>query len=103
MIFETFKIGNLKVTPEIYDAYKNERMKWYIFNIGITWVGVGVFTILAMACWFKFGNAEENIRKKAYIDACKDFYAGKIHAELIQHNNGTREWKYSEKKLDIKK
>ena len=31
--------------------------------------------------------------KKGYIDACKDFYKGKLKYDLIENEDGTREWK----------
>lgn len=45
---------------------------------------------------------ESNIRKEqmlaekyeeGYLDACKDFYKGKLKYDLIENDDGTREWK----------
>ena len=44
---------------------------------------------------------ESNIRKEqmlaekyeeGYLDACKDFYKGKLKYDLIENDDGTREW-----------
>lgn len=34
-----------------------------------------------------------NSYEQGYIDACKDFYQGKLKYTLIENNDGTREWK----------
>lgn len=31
--------------------------------------------------------------EEGYIDACKDFYNGKLKYDLIKNNDGTVEWK----------
>lgn len=31
--------------------------------------------------------------EKGYLDACKDFYKGKIKYDLIENPDGTKEWK----------
>lgn len=31
--------------------------------------------------------------EQGYIDACKDFYKGKLKYDLIKNNDGTVEWK----------
>lgn len=31
--------------------------------------------------------------EKGYLDACKDFYKGKLKYDLIENEDGTKEWK----------
>ena len=31
--------------------------------------------------------------ERGYIDACKDFYRGKLKYELVKNDDGTVEWK----------
>ena len=35
--------------------------------------------------------------KKGYIDACKDFHKSKLKYDLVENEDGTREWKRIEK------
>lgn len=35
----------------------------------------------------------KRIYESGYIDACKDFYQGKVRYDLITNPDGTREWK----------
>lgn len=37
--------------------------------------------------------------EQGYIEACKDFYKGKLKYDLVDNPDGTREWK----KIEIKK
>lgn len=38
-------------------------------------------------------NITENSYERGYIDACKDFYKGKLKYDLVANPDGTREWK----------
>lgn len=31
--------------------------------------------------------------QQGYVDACKDFYKGKLKYDLVENEDGTREWK----------
>ena len=35
-----------------------------------------------------------------YVDACKDFYKGKLKYDLVENPDGTKEWKKIKKSLD---
>lgn len=35
--------------------------------------------------------------EKGYLDACKDFYKGKLKYDLVENSDGTKEWKKIEK------
>lgn len=45
---------------------------------------------------------EKAIYEKGYIDACKDFYKGKLKYELVENEDGTKIWKKIEKWKTIK-
>lgn len=35
--------------------------------------------------------------EEGYLDACKDFYKGKLKYDLVENSDGTKEWKKIEK------
>ena len=35
----------------------------------------------------------KNSYERGYVDACKDFYKGKLKYDLVTNPDGTREWK----------
>jgi len=37
-------------------------------------------------------SANETGFKYGYIKACKDFYSGKLKADLIEYEDGTKQW-----------
>lgn len=49
-----------------------------------------IVLILLILSDFIFYN---RIYESGYIDACKDFYQGKVRYDLITNPDGTREWK----------
>lgn len=64
----------------------------------IIWV---LFLIAATSFLFVFGLycSVENRKKennqayeKGYLDACKDFYQGKLKYDLVEHKDGTITW-----------
>ena len=67
-----------------------------IFNIIVILTLVG-FTILVL-----YSSAiarKENTKKlinesyeNGYVDACKDFYKGKLKYDLVEHEDGTKTW-----------
>ena len=42
-----------------------------------------------------------NAYEQGYIDACKDFYQGKLKYELVENPDGTREWKKIDEHKDM--
>ena len=38
-------------------------------------------------------NVTANSYERGYVDACKDFYKGKLKYDLVTNQDGTREWK----------
>lgn len=95
------KIGKIEVSDEIYEQYKLEKSKWYIFHLGLWWFGCAVATFLALLFWFKFGGVDKGIYQKAYVQACKDYYSNSINAELVSNENGEKHWKYSDTKIKV--
>ena len=41
----------------------------------------------------KFKDISTKNYDRGYLDACKDFYKGKLKYELIENSDGTKEWK----------
>ena len=55
-------------------------------------VMVFIILILLIIGWCARNEAEEQY-ENGYIDACKDFYQGKLKYDLVSNPDGTREWK----------
>jgi len=75
---------------------RNNIIKKMIIVILSSLIFIGVIII------FCHSVKESNMRKKqmlaekyeeGYLDACKDFYKGKLKYDLIENDDGTREWK----------
>ena len=49
--------------------------------------GISFFVIKATDIHVK------NHYERGYVDACKDFYKGKLKYDLVTNPDGTREWK----------
>ena len=58
---------------------------WMIFPIIIICLLVSLFVIETI-------NAFKRQYECGYIDACKDFYQGKLKYDLVEHNDGTKTW-----------
>lgn len=50
-----------------------------------------IFTIAA--CLFNSIKYYHKSYDKGYLDACKDFYKGKLKYDLVTNPDGTRTWK----------
>lgn len=50
-----------------------------------------IFTIAA--CLFNCIEYYHKSYEKGYLDACKDFYKGKLKYDLVNNPDGTRTWK----------
>ena len=49
--------------------------------------------IFGLYCSVENSKKEKNkIYEQGYLDACKDFYKGKLKYDLVEHNDGTRTW-----------
>jgi uncharacterized protein YpmB len=68
----------------------------------ITIIILVILIIMGLTIIFCHSVKESNIRKEqmlaekyeeGYLDACKDFYKGKLKYDLIENDDGTREWK----------
>ena len=61
---------------------------------------VAVILIIGLFIWLVHQNNKEKQSKlisdsyeQGYLDACKDFYKGKLKYELVKNDDGTVEWK----------
>jgi uncharacterized protein YpmB len=68
----------------------------------ITIIILVILIIMGLTIIFCHSVKESNIRKEqmlaekyeeGYLDACKDFYKGKLKYDLIENDDGTKEWK----------
>lgn len=52
-------------------------------------------SIVFIAIFIAIGvlQANRNAYEKGYVAACKDFYKGKVKYDLIENEDGTKEWK----------
>jgi hypothetical protein len=60
---------------------------WSCVLIGVA-VAVALFAYIITA-----DNLVKNSYERGYVDACKDFYKGKLKYDLVSNPDGTREWK----------
>lgn len=97
-----FKIGKIVVSEEIYNEHKKEKLKSDIAYTGIFWFGTFVAMFLSLCFWFIVANPEKYFKEQGYIEACKDFYKGKLKADLVTNPDGSREWKWIEKNKEKK-
>ena len=66
-------------------------------------VGILVFLVCVGFAIILILGHKENVKyrkqiisenyEKGYLDACKDFYRGKLKYELVKNDDGTVEWK----------
>lgn len=68
----------------------NKDQKYFIIQFVLSTISILSVIMLIIAYY----NERVNIQyEKGYVDACKDFYQGKLKYELIENNNGTKEWR----------
>lgn len=68
----------------------NKDQKYFIIQFVLSTISILSVIMLIIAYY----NEKVNIQyEKGYVDACKDFYQGKLKYELIENNNGTKEWR----------
>lgn len=70
----------------------------------VLWVNAIIVAItFALFCFgiYAFIEVHKNSAKsnyeEGYLDACKDFYKGKLKYDLVENSDGTKEWKKIEK------
>lgn len=64
----------------------DDSIKYFLVVMGF------LILILLIIGWCAGNEAKEQY-ENGYIDACKDFYQGKLKYDLITNPDGTREWK----------
>lgn len=77
-----------------------EFLKDNIKCLAVLFVGLMFFVLIIVGAISHKENMEKEHQecyKKGYIDACKDFYKGKLKYDLVENEDGTREWKKIEK------
>ena len=67
--------------------------KQFVFVIVMYFILVGIVS------YFDYKREKQNCLdyyQKGYVDAVKDFYKGKTKVDLIENEDGTKEWKIIE-------
>lgn len=68
-------------------------MKYLNFvEYGIAALAIAGLLILLYATAMEQKREVLKSYEKGYIDACKDFYKGKLKYDLIEHEDGTKTW-----------
>lgn len=70
----------------------------------ILWINLIIVAIVSVLFYFGIhafievhkDSAKRNY-EEGYLDACKDFYQGKLKYDLVENPDGTKEWKKVEK------
>ena len=66
-------------------------------NVWINVIIVAIVLVLFYAGIYAFIEVHKDSAKsnyeEGYIDACKDFYKGKLKYDLVETPDGTKEWK----------
>lgn len=73
-------------------------MKDFIIEYGSVALAIVGLLILLYATAMDHKQDRLNSYEKGYIDACKDFYKGKLKYDLVDNGDGTRDWKKLEGK-----
>ena len=71
----------------------DKDIKHFIFKTLIVVVLVCLLATYVYA-WRQVGY------EAGYVEACKDFYKGKLKYDLVENPDGTKEWKKIKKSLD---
>ena len=51
-----------------------------------------IFNLVVFGISVSFTSAKQQEYERGYLDACKDFYQGKLKYKLIENPDGTKEW-----------
>ena len=77
-----------------------EFLKNNIECLIVLFIGLASFVLIAAGAIAHNENMKKEHQEyyeKGYIDACKDFHKGKLKYDLVENEDGTREWKKIEK------
>ena len=68
------------------------------------WINPIIIAIVFTLCYFGIyafievhKNSAKSNYEEGYLDACRDFYQGKLKYDLVENPDGTKEWKNVEK------
>lgn len=87
---EKLYIGNYRVCYDVWLAHNRVINKMWLLSFFVVLLA---FVIIVYGT-YKTINAQEKLTyKKGYIEACKDFYEGKLKAEIVNLPNDERKWK----------
>ena len=75
----------------------------HVFNVfKVTFKFIAICLVIAIMILFLIATGKEEQREKekiksdayeqGYLDACKDFYKGKIKYDLVSNDDGTKTW-----------
>lgn len=71
-----------------------------ILEIIAVFLAFFVVIIIIISCFYGHYTTVKKASNKAYeqgyLDACKDFYKGKIKYDLVENDDGTKMWKKNE-------
>lgn len=71
-----------------------------ILEIIAVFLAFFVIIMIIISCFYGHYTTVKETSNKAYeqgyLDACKDFYKGKIKYDLVENNDGTKMWKKNE-------
>lgn len=71
-----------------------------ILEIIAVFLAFFVIIMIIISCFYGHYITVKETSNKAYeqgyLDACKDFYKGKIKYDLVENNDGTKMWKKNE-------
>ena len=71
----------------------NKETKELIFKMLI------IFALICLLATYIYAWKQVGY-ESGYVDACKDFYKGKLKYDLVENPDGTKEWKKIKKSLD---
>lgn len=78
----------------------NEDFLWKVWQFLMVIFGIiitATCVIILMETYKEKDKLISDNYEKGYVDACKDFYRGKLKYELIKNDDGTVVWKKVDK------
>lgn len=71
-----------------------------ILEIIAVFLAFFVIIMIIISCFYghyiTVNETSNKAYEQGYLDACKDFYKGKIKYDLVENNDGTKMWKKNE-------
>lgn len=71
-----------------------------ILKIIAVFLAFFVIIMIIISCFYghyiTVNETSNKAYEQGYLDACKDFYKGKIKYDLVENNDGTKMWKKNE-------